>query len=225
MVQNPPVPGVDAVVAPRRAPATTLSSARASRAAALTVARARSGLLALVPEPLAATEAFIGFEVPVAEVGRVEPATIVTAARQLLVELPIRKAVRLLEGLRESELENLDPIMRPPRVLSPLAAHVGEESLELLVLDVATLGENRCACFVENRAVIAAMVVGANAEMARELRWRESRRTCAAPYWVGSGPGRWRGRKRRTTMSCRCTPGPERSTRISAGDRGPRSRW
>ncbi len=101
VVQNPPVPGVDSVVAPRRAPATTLSSARASRAAALTAARARSGLLALVPEPLAATETFTGFEVPVAEVGRVEPSTIVTAARQLLVELPIRKAGRLLEGLRE----------------------------------------------------------------------------------------------------------------------------
>ena len=140
-----------------------------------------------MPEPLAPTATFAGFEVPVAEVGSIEPAAIVTEARRLLAELPLRKASRQLAGLREGELETLEPIMRPPRVLSPLSAYVGEESLEFLIPNLATLGRNQSACFVENRAVIAAMVAGANTEMARELRWREfptdMRGTVLGRFW------------------------------------------
>lgn len=188
LVQNPPAPGVDIRATSSAAPsATVLGAARRRHLTAFTAARTGSELLALVPEPFAATETFTGFSVPVAEVGTIVPAAIVSEATRLLAALPLRKASRQLQGLRDAELETLDPIMRPPRVLSPLSSYVGEESLQFLIPNLEALGDNRCACFVENRAMIAAIFVGANAEMARELRWREfptdMRGTVLGRFW------------------------------------------
>lgn len=195
-LQDPPAPGVDQLAVSLARPSAT-AGRRSERlhSSSVMAARAASEVLALVPEPLAADTAFAGHSLPRFEVGRVTPGDIVSDARRLLTALPLKKAAFLLGGLRAVERTSLDPIMRAPRVLTPLATLVGEESLELLVPNLSALDDNACALFVENRGLIEAMIAGANSEMARELRWREfptdMKGTVLGRFWPrpAAGPG------------------------------------
>ncbi len=196
-LQDPPTAGVDRVdvAVAVRPTASVRRSAELRHSASVTAARAATETLALVPEVLAAGTGFIGHPLPQFEVGTVAPAALVADARLLLTELPLRKAVHLLGGLRAVEQETLQPIMRAPRVVTPLSTLVGEESLELLVPNLDAMEDNTCALFVENRALIEAIVAGANSEMARELRWREfptdMKGTVLGRFWPrpAAGPG------------------------------------
>lgn len=101
----------------------------------------------------------------------IEP--LANAVTDLFLTLPRRRARSIIEGLTETEITRLDPIMRAPVVSDPLVEALRVFESRAILRGLSSVPNNTVTLLKENRAFVEAFLVGANHEMNNELRWRE----------------------------------------------------
>ncbi|MEQ9337770.1 MAG: hypothetical protein RJQ03_11325, partial [Miltoncostaeaceae bacterium] len=93
--------------------------------------------------------------------------------------------------LREAGEDPLDEVLVAPVIPAPLAPELAAISGDLLLPGADRMPADRCCALVTNPAYVQALLVGANHEMGRELRWRgfptDQRGTVLHHFWDTSG--------------------------------------
>jgi len=125
-----------------------------------------------------------GLAVPV---GRLTAAALVAPVRGTLRRLPQAKAAAVVGGLFARERTALGPIVRHPQIPEALAPRLTAFAPDRLLSGVTAMGENTVALVEEHRPFVEAFLVGANHELADELRWRgfpvDPRRSPLVRFW------------------------------------------
>jgi hypothetical protein len=164
-------------------PAPALRAVRSSTRTALR--RAREATLARVGEIFAPSAVPAGLRpsptgdvrAALFEVGAFDPAPLVAAVAVALKAAPAKKALALVTGIAAPEhdlVAAFEPLEREPSIDLPLSRHVAEEDPRFIVPNVSGLPHDTVVLLEENRQFLAALMVGANDELNRELRWREA---------------------------------------------------
>lgn len=127
-------------------------------------------------------------------VGAVSSKSLASPVTSLLAVLPEAKAAALVGGRTRQEARTIAPVFRAPDIADALAERQVEQDPSALFAGLERLPDNTVTFFEENRAFIEAFMVGANHEMARELRWRgfptDMRGTVFRRFWQrGYAPG------------------------------------
>lgn len=110
-----------------------------------------------------------------------------TRAGQVLRRLPAAKAGALVRGRRGGEEAAIAPVLRAPRITTPLADRLAELAPNALLTGVDDLPDDTVTVVEESRAFVEAFLVGANHELNHELRWRQfptdMRGTALRRFW------------------------------------------
>jgi hypothetical protein len=130
-----------------------------------------------------------GVAVPV---GRATAAELVAPVRGTLARLPRTKAASVVDGLTAREQAVLGPVVRHPAPAVVLAPRLTDFAPHRLLSGLGGLEENTVTLVEEHRPFVEAFLVGANHELANELRWRgfpvDSRRTLLTRFWDRGRP-------------------------------------
>ncbi|HMJ03362.1 MAG TPA: hypothetical protein VK506_10500 [Conexibacter sp.] len=107
------------------------------------------------------------------------------------VTLPAALAVELTLDPALQGDDPLDEVLAAPSFPAPLAPELAELSGDLLLPGADRAPDDSAFALVTNAAYVQALLVGANHEMARELRWRgfptDERGTCFHHFWDARG--------------------------------------
>ncbi|MGR0221541.1 hypothetical protein [Agromyces sp. ZXT2-6] len=157
-----------------------------------------AALAGFIRDELGAAEVFEparqpGIAIPV---GRATAVELVAPVRATLIRLPAAKAADVIAGLSARERNVLGPVVRhptPPVAMSPLLEKFAPDRI---LSELTGLPENTVTLVEEHRPFIEAFLVGANHELANELRWRgfpmDGSRTVLTRFWdrgrAGSDP-------------------------------------
>jgi hypothetical protein len=125
-----------------------------------------------------------GIAIPV---GRATAAELVAPVRATLTRLPRTKAAAIIDGLTSRERTTLGPIIRHPAPPVAMASRLVGFAPDRLLTGLTDLQENTVTLVEEHRPFVEAFMVGANHELANELRWRgfpmDGRRTVLTRFW------------------------------------------
>jgi hypothetical protein len=125
-----------------------------------------------------------GIAVPV---GQATAAELVAPLRGTLTRLPRVKAATVVEGMTTREGSVLGPVVRHPAPPVTLAPRLTAFAPDRLLNGLGGLEENTVTLVEEYRPFVEAFLVGANHELANELRWRgfptDGRRTLLTRFW------------------------------------------
>ena len=120
-------------------------------------------------------------------VGRATAAELVAPVRVTLVRLPRAKAADVIAGLSARERNVLAPVVRHPTPPVATATGLVRFAPDRILSGMTGLTENTVTLVEEHRPFIEAFLVGANHELANELRWRgfpmDGRRTVLTRFW------------------------------------------
>ena len=142
-----------------------------------------------IRESLGAAEVFEparqpGIAVPV---GRASATGLVAPLRGTLIRLPRIKAATVVDGLSARERNALGPVVRLPVLPVAMAARLVGFAPDRFLNGLTELKENTVTLVEEHRPFVEAFLVGANHELANELRWRgfpmDGRRTVLTRFW------------------------------------------
>ncbi len=126
------------------------------------------------------------------EVGKLDAGEYVAEIGDKLSKLARLKGQHLFKMLPASEKNSLDDILRGPRIPDPLADILCKENPDAILPNAGDIPYNSVALAEENKAFIESVMLGANHEMNRELRWREfpgdMRATVLPRFWDQGHP-------------------------------------
>jgi hypothetical protein len=146
-------------------------------------------LARFIRETLGAAEVFEPLAQPpiAVPVGRATAAELVAPVRQTLRQLAHAKAAAVIDGLTTRERNALAPVVRHPAPPVSLAPRLAAFAPERLLNGLPELEENTVTLVEEHRPFVETFLVGANHELANELRWRgfpaDSRATALTQFW------------------------------------------
>jgi hypothetical protein len=117
----------------------------------------------------------------------VDTGAIKDAVLAYLRTVPALRVSRQVGGLDDGEAEQLEPILRGPRIPDPMYRYLAEQDASFLLPGIRQLPDETIGLLVENDRFIEAFLLGANHEMNRELLWREFpgdlRTTVFSRFW------------------------------------------
>jgi len=162
----------------------TVQIERAGQAFDLTE-EVRGGLLGVLVEP----KQPVPGPTPAAALATLRDELLAGLDPALTVPAALRLSVAVPEALQGDD--PLDEVLAAPSFPSPLALELAGLSSDLLLPGADRVPDNGAFALVTNSAYVQALLVGANDEMARELRWRgyptDERGTCFRFFWDASG--------------------------------------
>lgn len=168
------------------------SNLRRTRSSSALTAHSQISSLSFIPSDSIESFASAAVTKPQLSVEAVPFELAVENATALAEAIPSKIADDLIVGTAIQDSQNLEPIIEGPRIVDPLAGFITEEDPNYLLPNAESLTDDSVTLTEENKTFIESLMLGANHEMNRELRWREfptdMRATVFSRFWDTPAP-------------------------------------